>query len=265
MKRFLPLVLILCLLLGLCACETQEKSDASRESFEISFRTSDLPYEAEEPASVTVTKGGTVREPELSAEPTAGHIVIWTREEGVPNAYDFSQPVHSSFILYAMEIPKTYTITYLIEVGTNDKRNPATYTKDAETIRLKSVNTPFGYRFFKWSYFDDPDSAVTAIEKGTEGDIVLRAQVFPVEYRVLYADEGEVNGNPTRYTFGTTVSLDQAPTKEGYRFLGFTIYGDPAKTPVTELTPSFVSEHRAALFKANGSDIYLQANWEAIS
>ena len=42
---------------------------------------------------------------------------------------------------------------------------------------------------------------------------------------------------------------------------GYTIHLDRNETPVTTLTPEFVSG-TPALFRANGVDIYLHANWE---
>ena len=265
MKRVFPLllsiVLLLVLLFGATSC-TKKKGAEGDIFYQVAFNTASLPYEATPPAVVTVKAGESVSAPTLDAGPSAGYVVIWVRDLSERSAYDFSTPVQASFVLYAVEVPRTYTVTYLLERGKNSKDNPTTFTKDTETITLASPTKVFGYVFDRWAYFDDPDSRVSAIEKGTERDLVLRAVYLPAEYIVTYFPTSDPQPNPTTYTFGTTLSLE-SPSKEGYRFLGYTIAGDPADTPVTEITAEFILAHKDVLFKVNGT-IALQANWEEL-
>lgn len=260
MRRILPVLLILLLLFGLFSCKN--KHDTTEEVFhEVSFSTALLPYAAVTPESLSVKEGERATEPALDVTPSAGYVVIWTQDATARTAYDFSAPVRASFTLYAVEIPRTYRITYLIERGENAKTNPLTFTKETEPVRLSAPKVDFGYHFLKWSFFDDRESTVTEIPTGREGDLVLRAVIEPVEYAILYSEAGDSNPNPATYVFGTELPLE-SPSRTGYRFLGYTIYLDAKATPVTKLTAAFVLEHQDALFKGNGSAIYLQANWE---
>ena len=261
MKRLLAFFLIFVLLLGVASCKRKDPVEED-VFFTVTFVTTALPYEAAPPEKATVKQGESVTAPTLSEEPSAGYVVIWTRDLSQKSEYDFASAVTADITLYAVEVPRTYRITYLLERGTNVKANPTTFTKATETFYLQKPNLEnvFGYKFIKWAYYDDPDSAVEMIEKGTEGDQVLRAVFEPVEYFIRYL-EAEDNPNPTTYVFGTTLSLE-SPLKEGYTFRGFTIADDPNETPVVALDADFIVAHREQIFYRNGVDIWLQANWE---
>ena len=123
---------------------------------------------------------------------------------------------------------------------------------------------PFGYKFLRWAYYNDLESNVTTIEKGTEWDVVLRAIIEPAEYTIHYRGGADSNPNPDTYIFGTTLSLE-APSKEGYRFLGYTLLDDPSKKAVTEITAEFLLNNWEIIAhgaSGNGLDIFLNANWE---
>ena len=264
MKRVLGVLMILLLLTGLFACKKKGKEPAAEEAvlFEVTFSTTLLPYDSTPPESVTVKKGESVSEPTLQTTPTAGNRVIWTQSTSERTPYDFSSPVEKNFVLYAVEVPRDYKITYLLEIGTNSSKNPATYSAASETITLVDPILPLGYRFDKWSYFDDPDSRVTEIPQGSEGDIVLRAVWHKREFKILYYEEGEVNPNPTSYLFGEDLSLE-SPSRAGYRFTGFVCHGD-RKLAVEEITSEFLLAHWNSLLE-NGIDIVLLATWEVES
>ncbi len=262
MKRVVVLLLLFVLTFGLFSCK--KAKPAEDVFYTVEFNTLSLPVESTAPAALSVKEGEVVTKPEFSAPATAGYVVVWTKDPLTKVVYDFSSPVTESFVLYAVEIPKNYSIIYLTERGANDSRNPTTYSKATETFSLYEPVMPFGYRFIKWAYFDDPESAVVCVEKGTEGDIVLRAVMKAVTYDVKYVDGGDVNPNPTTYLFGTELSLE-SPSKEGYRFLGYTITDDRNNTPVTALDPTFVEANRVTLFYENGVTISLKANWEKIA
>lgn len=263
MKRisaFFLVILFVCLCFASCA---DKNKDPKKDVFTVSFSTSYLSSSALTPSSASVTRGETVSEPNFSYEAQAGYVVRWVRDIESPAPYDFSSPVGESFTLYALELPRPYSITYLLQMGKNSPANPASYDKNSE-ITFFAPTAPFGYKFLKWCYYDDPNSSVTGIKKGSEGDVVLRAVFSPVSYEVLYYGlEGAENPNPAKYVFGETLSLE-SPLREGYIFEGFTILGDKEGAVVSALTPSFVSENKDAIFKANGSSIILFANWEEI-
>ena len=264
MKKVLGLILLLVLLLGAFSCKKKEESVVEGDVFfEVTFVTTDLPSAVTPPAAVKVKAGEAVSCPSLDVEVTAGYVLIWTKSRTSKNAYDFASPVEEDLTLFAVEVPRTYTVTYLIEHGKNVKANPTSFTKESETLTLKAPYMDTGYKFLRWAPYNDPDSTVDAIETGTEGDVVLRAVVEPIEYVVHYLSAGDANPNPTTYLFGTTVTLE-APSKEGYVFRGYTIAEDAAKTPVTVLDPEFVAANLSKLTYRNGIDIWLQTNWEKV-
>ena len=261
MKRISVVLLILLLLCGLFACKrnTEEPAGEEEVTFEITFSTTLLPYASTPPASVSVKKGEKVTAPTLETTPTPGNAVIWTESSVTRTPFDFATPVEKNLVLYAVEVPRNYTITYLLEIGTNDKRNPATYSAASDTITLFDALLPRGYDFDKWSYFDDPDSSVSEIPKGSEGDVVLRAVWHNREFKILYYEEGEGNPNPETYVFGEELSL-AAPAREGYRFAGYVCHAD-RKVVVEKLTQEFLLAHWNSLLE-NGIDICLLATWE---
>lgn len=261
MKKLLGVFLLIALLLGVCSCNDTEPHGEAEVFFTVTYITSQLPYDVTPPADAEVKEGERAEAPTLDAAPTAGYVVIWTMDLTKKTAYDFSAAVEGDLTLYAVEVPRTYQVTYLVEHCRNVKTNPTTFTKETETIYLQDAYCDFGYKFIKWAYYDDPESEVPSIEKGTEGDVVLRAVVTPADYEITYLEEGE-NPNPKTYRFGDALSLE-SPSRDGYRFCGYTIGGDADNTPVpTTLTADFVLANQEKLFKLNGT-ICLQANWEA--
>ena len=255
--------MILLLLTGLFACKKKKNEETTPDVFfEITFSTTLLPYDSTPPESVMVKQGDLVQEPTLQTTPTAGNRVIWTQSSTERAPYDFSAAVENSFVLYAVEVPRIYTITYLLEVGTNSKKNPTTFSAASETITLADPILPLGYLFDKWSYFDDADSRVTEIPKGSEGDVVLRAVWHKREFRILYYEEGEENPNPETYLFDDVLSLE-SPSMSGYRFAGYVCHGN-RELRVERLTSEFLLAHWDSLLE-NGSDICLLATWEKLS
>ena len=265
MKRALVLVLIILVLFGLFACKKSEPQPPADVFYSVQFTTTLLPYTATAPETQSVKAGECAAAPTFAVTPTAGYALIWTTDPAARSPYDFTAAVNGDLLLYAVETPRTYRVTYLTDRGTVPASNTTTFTKDTATFALKDVvldyDLDFGYTFRYWSYFDDPDSVVTEIEQGTEGDVILRAHIETVRYDVYYKEAGDEFEGEKYYYYGDTMSLG-TPLREGYTFLGWTIYMDSAHTPVTALTPDFVKAHKEALFHGNGSGIGLLANWE---
>ncbi|MBQ7712672.1 MAG: InlB B-repeat-containing protein [Clostridia bacterium] len=262
MKKVLSFLLILLALFGLFACKKDPEEIPPETTYTVSFDTSLLPYAAATPEAQTVRAGECAVMPTVSAEHTAGYVLIWTTDPAGRVPYDFSRAVTGDLLLYATEVPRTYRVTYLTERGTVPASAVTSFTMETPTFELPTVRLTgeddFGYQFLYWSYFDDPDSVVYEIEQGTEGDVILFAVIEPVTYEIYYHEAGDVSSLPKQYVFGDTLSL-VSPSGEG--FLGWTIYGDRDRTPVTELTPAFVREHESALFHGSGNGIGLLANW----
>lgn len=83
---------------------------------------------------------------------------------------------------YAVAKPIEYSITYVVDGGTNDTENPTVFTLASDTITLKNA-TKDGYVFVGW-YNEDGEN-VKEIVKGTKGNLTLNAlfakDTFPTE------------------------------------------------------------------------------------
>ena len=142
--------------------------------------------------------------------------------------------------------PIEYTITYNnIEGATNE--NPTTYTVESDTIQLVAA-VKAGYDFAGW--FDKDGEEVTAIAKGSTGNIELTAKWNgPIEYTIAYNNvEDATNENPVAYTVESeTIQLANA-VKSGYTFVG---WFDKDDEEVTQIA------------KGSTGDTTLYAKWTA--
>ena len=121
---------------------------------------------------------------------------------------------------YAKFTMDTYTLTYVLDGGTNGN-NPTTYDVYTATITLEPA-TKTGYTFDGW--YDNPDltgSAITEIPQGSTGSLTLYAKWEMDTYTITYVLNGGINGlNPTEYNIQTGITLEQA-TRTGYIFDGW--------------------------------------------
>ncbi|MDE7130372.1 MAG: InlB B-repeat-containing protein [Lachnospiraceae bacterium] len=76
---------------------------------------------------------------------------------------------------FVAETPQVYTITYVLNGGTNSVFNPSTYTSKSDTIILKNA-TRDGYRFEGWYKDSAYTVRATLIAKGSTGNITLYAK-----------------------------------------------------------------------------------------
>lgn len=76
---------------------------------------------------------------------------------------------------YQYLAPETYSITYVLYGGTNDRSNPSAYTSDTDTITLRDA-VKEGYRFEGWYRDIRYSTRVTQIPKGSIGNITLYAK-----------------------------------------------------------------------------------------
>ena len=113
--------------------------------------------------------------------------------------------------------PIVYNITYVMNNGTNDPANPATYTVESPLITL-AAPTRAGYTFLGWTPSDN-------IPAGSTGDKEFTATWSdPIVYNITYVINGGTNDptNPVTYTVESPLITLAAPTKAGYTFLGWT-------------------------------------------
>ncbi|PKM40942.1 MAG: hypothetical protein CVV04_00330 [Firmicutes bacterium HGW-Firmicutes-9] len=116
--------------------------------------------------------------------------------------------------------PIAYNITYVLNGGTNDAANPATYTVETPTFTL-AAPTQLGYTFAGW------DPADATIELGSHGDLTFTATWTPIVYPITYVMNGGANpaANPATYTIESPTITLAAPAQAGYVFLGWTPAG----------------------------------------
>ena len=112
--------------------------------------------------------------------------------------------------LYAKWSPITYTITYILDGGTNSADNPSTYNIQNETIVLNNA-TKQDYRFMGW-YIGD--TRIYSIPSGSYGNLTLTA-VWELEYTLIFtannlsADYWTINGQYATINaiYGETILL----------------------------------------------------------
>ena len=119
------------------------------------------------------------------------------------------------------------------------------YSTESETITLKNLQAPAGYRFLGW--FDGAGSnavQVKQIPKGSSGDIELFAHWEKIVYDVIF-DSPDVPVSPLTYTVDKGVTLTN-PKCFGYTFMG---WSNDAGFIVNRIKPG-TAEH-----------LVLHANW----
>lgn len=123
-----------------------------------------------------------------------------------------------------------YSISYEISNGdaylaSQDVENPnqelyPQYSPESETITLKNIQAPAGYRFLGW--YDGAGSnadQVKQIPKGSSGDIELYAHWEKIVYDVIF-DSPDVPVESITYTVDKGVTLSK-PSCFGYTFMGW--------------------------------------------
>ena len=182
----------------------------TREKYTITFN----PKNGTEIPDQTVKYEHKAQEPE---NPTKnGYTFDGWKEKGKDELYNFDTPVTSNVDLEAVWTPIIYNINYVLNGGTNDSRNPATYTIE-DNIDLQPA-TKQGYFCMGWYEDQDFTTKIDSIY-GRTGDITVYAKWAPridTEYKVEHYKEG-ANGKyelaVTDTLPGTTDSMVSASPK----------------------------------------------------
>ena len=137
-----------------------------------------------------------------------------------------------------------YKVTYELNGGTNAESNPATYNADQLPLTL-AAPTKEHYVFAGWKLGEE---VVETIPAGKLGDVTLVATWTVKEYTITYELDGGTNAesNPATYNVEQLPLALAAPTKAGYKFLGWF----NGETKVEQLTVE------------NIADVTLTAKWE---
>ena len=118
--------------------------------------------------------------------------------------------------LYAKWIPKTYTITYDMQGGTNASNAPSSFIYN-EGCLLPSENVKRDhYVFTGWTTEATSTTYVKSIPANTEGNQKFYAQWTPCVYTISYVTNTETTLPAQSYLYGTEVKTKKT-YKEGYR------------------------------------------------
>lgn len=140
------------------------------------------------------------------------------------NAYvkNLTKKADEVVTLYAQWKVAQYQITYNLNGGKNNKKNPKTYKITSKTIKLSNPSKK-GYVFKGWYCDKKCTKKVTSIKKGSTGKVTLYAKWAKEKYTITYKLNGGKNNkkNPKIYTITSKMIKLAAPTRKGYVFKGW--------------------------------------------
>lgn len=140
------------------------------------------------------------------------------------NAYvkNLTKKADEVVTLYAQWKAAQYQITYNLNGGKNNKKNPKTYKIISKTIKLSNPSKK-GYVFKGWYRDKKCTKKVTSIKKGSTGKVTLYAKWAKEKYTITYKLNGGKNNkkNPKTYTITSKMIKLAAPTRKGYVFKGW--------------------------------------------
>lgn len=127
-----------------------------------------------------------------------------------------------SRVLYAKWTAIEYTITYVLNGGTNHANNPTKYSISTATFSF-GTPTKAGYTFGGWFTNSELTTSITQIPLGSTGNQVIWAKWIPTTYNINYNLDGGINAesNPYTFTIETPTITFAPPTRTGYTFGGW--------------------------------------------
>ncbi len=170
-------------------------------------------------------------------------FIGWYKDAKLTNEIDYYQKVSENITIYAKWEELIFDITYILNGGINDSRNPLTTTTNTNNTALYEAIKE-GYTFVGWKL---NNGIITNLPSTVKEDITLEAVYEISKHTLTYITNGGNEINPSIVEHGTNITLP-VPTKEGYTFEGW--FTDENLT-----TP-----HNP--FNAIESDLTLYAKWE---
>lgn len=217
-------------------------ADGTTYKHKVSFRTNG----GTEIADSKTEDGSLLEKP---ADPEKAEYVFdgWYRDEACTQAYNFTEPVRNSFILYAKWIKKgtEYTVTFQTNGGTEIA---PVKTEEGKTVTKPADPEKADYLFAGW-YTDEACTQSYDFGQAVTGDLILYAKWTEkaAQYTVSFQTNGGTEIAAVKVEAGMTVNKPADPKKADYIFAGW--YTDEA------LTQSYDFE------KAVDSDFTLYAKW----
>ncbi len=159
----------------------------------------------------------------------------------------------AEIIITVMDELQDFSITYNLNGGTNSLDNKASYNAASIPLVLAPA-TRDGYIFDGW-YEDEECSGeqVVQFDVTPNRDLVLYAKWVVETYKITY-DVGngeEADGNPTEYDITQLPIALNAPTRNGFKFIGWQVGYEATET--TLVIPAGTT-----------GDIVMVANWEPL-
>lgn len=153
-----------------------------------------------------------------NAKKTGYNFIGWYTEEFENKITEIGNDEINDKILYANFEPMIWNMTYYLNYGTNNSKNPSTYTTDAE-VRLYDA-TRQGHTFKGWYYDSSFTNEVPIPFIAPIGNTTVYAKWAVNTYTITYIDAEVENTNPTSYTYGNSFYLKNL-TRTGYTFGGW--------------------------------------------
>jgi len=191
----------------------------------------DIDVSANPSTSGTVSGGGTSiaygTSVTVQASANVGYsFTNWTESGTVVStnsSYTFTAT--NSRTLVANFILQVFSITYVLNGGTNHVDNPATFTIETPTITLQNP-TRTGYFFAGWAEGN-------TIPQGSTGNRTFTAQWMPPIFNITVSANpptaGFATGGGTNIAHGTSVTVS-ATVNECWQFVSWTINGEVVST-----------------------------------
>lgn len=171
-----------------------------------------------------------------------------TIETVVSSLYD--EGVSKTYKLVIEVKDLTFAINYVLDGGTNSKKNPNEYVPEKLPLLLENPNKS-GYKFVGW--YDNENftgESITEISAGTMGDVTLYAKWNALDYRISYELNGGINAeNPDGYDVSDLPVSLHVPSRTGYIFKGW-----------------YMGENRVlAIPVGTTGNVVVSAKWEPIT
>ncbi|MCM1272425.1 MAG: InlB B-repeat-containing protein [Clostridium sp.] len=195
-------------------------------------------------------------------------FVGWnTKADGSGKAYTDGKKVRNlstengaTKILYAQWKKIKYKITYELDGGVNNSKNPSYYYVTSKKIILAEPEKK-GYTFEGWYKDKKLTKKVTRIYSGSEGKRTFYAKWTPNKYRVKFDGNGSTSGSMKKlsFTYGQYKTLTANTfTRKGYTFAGWNTKADGSGKAFTD------GKKVRNLSAKNGGTIILYAQWKKI-
>ncbi|MCD8364928.1 MAG: InlB B-repeat-containing protein [Clostridiales bacterium] len=188
---------------------------------------------------------------------------VYTGGISTPGTDNESYYLASQSDTIPIHVVDVYRITYHLDGGVNDYRNPSVLTNESEAVEIYDPIRS-GYTFDGW-YLDEnltqPLTESVLDPADISGDVELYASWTPVEYEITYELDGGINseGNPSVYTVEDGTITLQDPVRDGYNFMGWYLDAE-----FTEQIRTISYSTFGNTGTGDGLNVTVYARWEEI-